>query len=156
MGKYLGRLSKISDWSKKSWLPTTTKQLRNFKEPVIVLTVDGNENDVEAKGKVLDQFVESFGTSPGLQESFIPVKFDFQLDFFPEINYYSFSVCLTRLGNDLMEVELEYPCDREPFQLHFHPSVYPSYGNCRLNFQMSSWMVMMFLAITKMDLSCSS
>lgn len=96
----------------KSFLATTTKLLRKSEEPLITLDKDFLAKKVEdliIKGPPLRQFTKAFTSETRPLNSFLPFKLIVTEELFQRQNHQSLLDCLTHLGNELVELEINYP-----------------------------------------------
>lgn len=68
-------------------------------------------DEVKTNGKRLDQFVGRFTDASRIEQSVLPFKLTLTVEYFRKENYQSFIDCLTKLGNELMALEMTYPID---------------------------------------------
>lgn len=126
----------------KSWLLNTSKLLKKLGQPVSKLSLTEenslSRNEVVKKnGKPLHRFIQTFTTSNGVIESAIPFKLTLTIGFFWEENYETLVDRLTRLGDNLCQLEITYPMDGGTMPMFF-PCQWNLPSLTHLSFQFSN------------------
>lgn len=125
----------------KDWLSTTTELLQKCDDPQLIeVTPHANDStyvadNLNGKGKSFEQFNRLFGATARQKESFLPFKLRLESDFFRHENYQNLSDCFTRLGNELLDLEIIYPLDGGNMPVNFSPIHFPILR--KLSFQFS-------------------